>query len=219
MGTFDPNCRRCPRLTANLAKVRERHPDYHAAPVAGFGPNDARLLIVGLAPGMHGANRSGRPFTGDASGRLLFEVLFETGFANRPGGSDRDDGLVLRGCRITHAVKCLPPGNRPLAAEISNCRDYLEAEIDALWRPGVRKPRVLMALGRIAHEAIVSAVEPAAALRFGHGARYRLQHRLWLFDSYHPSRQNVNTHRLTRQMLSDVFESARQTLDGSESPA
>jgi uracil-DNA glycosylase family 4 len=164
---------------------------------------------------MHGANRSGRPFTGDASGRLLFEVLFETGFANRPGASDRDDGLVLQGCRITNAVKCLPPGNRPLAAEIRNCRSYLKAEIDALWRPRVRKPRVLMALGRIAHEAIVSAVEPVANLRFGHGARYRLQDRLWLLDSYHPSRQNVNTHRLTRQMLCDVFESARQTLDGS----
>jgi uracil-DNA glycosylase family 4 len=216
---FDPNCQRCPRLTANLARVRECHPDYHAAPVAGFGPNDARLLIVGLAPGMHGANRSGRPFTGDASGRLLFEVLFETGFANRPDASGCDDGLALWGCRITNAVKCLPPGNRPVAAEISNCRSYLEAEIAALWRPGVRKPRVLMALGRIAHEAIVAAVQPTVAFRFGHGARYRLQDRLWLLDSYHPSRQNVNTHRLTRQMLVEVFEIARQTLDGSEPPA
>lgn len=219
MGAFDPDCQRCPRLAANLAKVRERHPDYHAAPVAGFGPNDARLLIVGLAPGMHGANRSGRPFTGDASGKLLFEILFATGFANRPDSSGCDDGLVLQGCRITNAVKCLPPGNRPLAAEISNCREYLDAEINALWRPGVRKPRALMALGRIAHEAIVSVIQPAAALRFGHGAQHRLADRLWLLDSYHPSRQNVNTGRLTRQMLCDVFEMARQTLDGSEPPA
>jgi uracil-DNA glycosylase family 4 len=219
LGGFDPDCRRCPRLAANLAEVRERHPDYHAAPVACFGPNNARLLIVGLAPGMHGANRSGRPFTGDASGRLLFEVLFETGFANRPHSTGRGDGLVLQGCRLTNAVKCLPPGNRPLAAEISNCREYLDAEIGALWQPAVRKPRVLVALGRIAHDAIGSVIGRPTALRFEHGARYRLQDTLWLIDSYHPSRQNVNTGRLTRQMLCEVFEDARRTLDGFERPA
>ena len=219
LAAFDPSCQRCPRLAANLAEVRERHPDYHAAPVSCFGPNDARLLIVGLAPGMHGANRSGRPFTGDASGRLLFEVLFETGFANRPQSTGRGDGLRLLGCRLTNAVKCLPPGNRPLAMEIGNCREYLDGEISSLWRPTVRKARVLLALGRIAHDAIASVVRPATALRFGHGARHRLQDRLWLIDSYHPSRQNVNTGRLTRQMLSDVFEVARQTLDGSGPPA
>ena len=219
MGAFDPNCQRCPRLAANLAEVRERHPDYHAAPVPCFGPPDARLLIVGLAPGMHGANRSGRPFTGDASGRLLFEVLFETGFANRQQSCRRRDGLQLLGCRLTNAVKCLPPGNRPVAAEISNCREYLDAEISALWRPTVRKARVLLALGRIAHDAIVSVVRPATATPFGHGARYLVHDRLWLIDSYHPSRQNVNTGRLTRQMLFDVFAFARQTLDGSEPPA
>ncbi len=219
MGAFDPNCQRCPRLAANLAEVRERHPDYHAAPVPCFGSPDARLLIVGLAPGMHGANRSGRPFTGDASGRLLFEVLFETGFANRPQSCRRRDGLQLLGCRLTNAVKCLPPGNRPVATEIRNCREYLDAEIGALWRPTVRKARVLLALGRIAHDAIVSVVRPATATPFGHGARHLVHDRLWLIDSYHPSRQNVNTGRLTRQMLFDVFAFARQTLDGSEPPA
>ncbi|MEQ8663199.1 MAG: uracil-DNA glycosylase family protein, partial [Gammaproteobacteria bacterium] len=149
---YDPACRRCARLAAFLDTVRAAHPGYHAAPVAPFGSRDARLLVVGLAPGMHGANASGRPFTGDHDGILLYRTLHRFGFADRPESRHVDDGLRLPECRITNAVKCLPPQNMPQRAEIGNCREYLAAEL-ALLAPGA----VVVALGRIAHETLLRA--------------------------------------------------------------
>lgn len=212
---FDPVCERCPRLVAHLKEVRGQYPDYHAAPVPCFGPQSARLLIVGLAPGLHGANRSGRPFTGDASGELLFRVLFDTGFSTRASASESTaPPLRLRNCRVTNIVRCLPPGNRPDTSEISNCADYLAHELATLWQPSVRAPRVVVALGGIAHGALVSQRQLRPRPRFAHGEVHELDRRLWLIDSYHPSRLNVNTGRVTEQMLKDVFEHAREILDG-----
>jgi len=207
LSAFDPSCQRCPRLAANLAEVRERHPDYHAAPVPCFGSPDARLLIVGLAPGMHGANRSGRPFTGDASGRLLFEVLFETGFANRPRSCRRGDGLQLLGCRLTNAVKCLPPDNKPVGAEINTCNIFLANELDTM-----PKGSVVLALGGIAHRAIVKARGyRQVEFKFAHEALHDLGDLLML-DSYHCSRYNTNTRRLTTEMFASVFSKAKALL-------
>lgn len=217
--TFDPECRRCARLAAHLSEVRERHPDYYAKPVPAFGATGARLLVVGLAPGLHGANRTGRAFTGDASGVLLYRVLFETGFANRPIATAPGDGLVLRNCRITNAVKCLPPGNRPSVTEIANCGGYLRAELAAFWNTRMRAARVIVALGRIAHDAVTAQRGARPRPPFRHGVAHRLAPHLWLIASYHPSRQNVNTGRLTPAMLRAVFARARDLLDGPQTPA
>ncbi|MEZ5560507.1 MAG: uracil-DNA glycosylase [Pseudomonadales bacterium] len=203
-------CRKCPRLARYLDEVRCAHPEYHCAPVAAWGRADARLLIVGLAPGLHGANRTGRPFTGDASGTFLFRALARHGFAS---GADAAQASLL-GARITNAVKCVPPGNRPTAAELGNCRGYLSAELAQLWHPSVRRPRCVLALGHVAHRAVVAAlpdelwgthpVRPAPPV-FGHGAQHRLAPALWVVDTYHPSRQNTNTGRLTAAMLDRVL--------------
>jgi uracil-DNA glycosylase len=198
---FSLECRLCPRLAAHLAEVRTAYPDYHARPVAPFGAKRPRLLIVGLAPGMHGANRTGRPFTGDYAGLLLYETLHRHGYANQPNGAEPDDGLQLTGCRITNAVKCLPPQNKPNPDEIRQCNGYLKAEIQALPRPGV-----ILALGSIAHRAVLNALElRLASYPFGHGARHAVAADLVLFDSYHCSRYNTQTRRLTPQMFDDVF--------------
>ncbi len=205
---FDPACVACPRLARHLAQVRRRHPGYHARPVAPFGDRRARLLIVGLAPGMHGANRTGRPFTGDYAGILLYQTLHELGFANRPQSVSRGDRLRLRDCRITNAVKCLPPANRPMPAEVRTCNRFLAAELDAL-KPG----SVVLALGTIAHAAVLRARGlKAAAYAFGHGRRHRLPGSLTLLDSYHCSRYNTQTRRLTPPMFRSVVRSARRLL-------
>lgn len=156
---FDPSCRRCPRLAAFLDSVRAVHPDYYCKPVGPFGDPKARLLIVGLAPGKHGANRTGRPFTGDHAGILLYATLFKFGFATAPVSTAADDGLELMDARITNAVKCLPPDNKPLPPEIKTCNDYLQAEL--AQSPSVR---AILALGAIAHEAVLrSYVLPPAS--------------------------------------------------------
>lgn len=198
--SFDPHCRRCPRLVHHLERMRAAYPGYHCAPVATWGEPSARLLIVGLAPGLHGANRTGRPFTGDASGTTLIDSLCAMGFARR---SDR--GVVLQGCRITNAIRCLPPGNRPAMVEVRACNPYLVHDIDVLAPPGIRKPRVVVALGRIAFAAATRALSLDRPPRFSHGIAVEASPRRWLLASYHPSRLNVNTGRLTQRMLDDVF--------------
>lgn len=201
-------CVDCPRLAGFLADVRQRHPDYHGRPVAPFGDPEAKLLIVGLAPGMHGANRTGRPFTGDYAGILLYDTLHRFGFGSRPESVSRDDDLVLAGCRITNAVKCLPPENKPEPAEIKTCNRYLAAELAA--SPDVK---VILALGLVAHKAVLMALGlKQSALAFGHGARHELPGGRVLIDSYHCSRYNTQTRRLTEAGFHDVFRSIRAEL-------
>ena len=205
---FDPGCRRCPRLARFLDSVRKAHPGYHCRPVATFGRARHRLLVVGLAPGLHGANRTGRPFTGDHAGILLYRTLHAHGFASRPESVSADDGLRLVDCRITNAVKCLPPGNKPLPAEVRQCNRYLERELSAL-RPG----SVVVALGAIAHGAVLRASGlPPAAGRFAHGAEHGLPGPLLLLDSFHCSRLNTNTGRLTPAMFNRIFARARHLI-------
>jgi uracil-DNA glycosylase family 4 len=201
-------CASCPRLAGFLAEVRHQHPGYHARPVLPFGDPRARLLIVGLAPGMHGANRSGRPFTGDHAGILLYETLHAFGLASRPVSVARDDGLELIDCRVTNAVKCLPPQNKPEPAEIRTCNRHLAEEIAA--SPDVR---VILALGQIAHQAVLLALGmKQGACAFGHGARHALTEGRVLIDSYHCSRYNTQTRRLTTADFHDVFRNIRTEL-------
>jgi uracil-DNA glycosylase family 4 len=204
-------CTDCPRLAGFLADVRSRNPDYHARPVLPFGDPLARLLVVGLAPGMHGANRTGRPFTGDYAGILLYETLHAFGFGSQPVALAADDGLVLTDCRITNAVKCLPPENKPEPAEIRTCNHYLAAELKA--SPDVR---VILALGLVAHKAVLMALGlRQSALVFGHGARHILPEGRVLIDSYHCSRYNTQTRRLTSADFQDVFRKIRDELDAA----
>jgi uracil-DNA glycosylase family 4 len=208
--TFDIDCTRCPRLVDFLAQVRHDHPHYHARPVAPFGDARARLLVVGLAPGMHGANATGRPFTGDHAGILLYQTLFHFGFSSQPESVRSDDGLKLKDCRITNAVKCLPPANKPSPIEVRNCRDYLQADLRAMAPGGV-----LVALGRIAHEAVLRCLDiPLKQCAFAHGAMHALGvQNLTLLDSYHCSRYNTQTRRLTTPMFEAIFAQARALLD------
>ncbi|MDQ2070754.1 uracil-DNA glycosylase [Natronospira bacteriovora] len=197
---FRPDCRACPRLRRHLTAVRRDYPDYHAAPVAPFGPARSHLLIVGLAPGMHGANATGRPFTGDYAGILLYRTLHEFGLANQPVAESVDDGLRLKGCRITNAVKCLPPENKPTGDEVKRCAPYLRHEIENLPRPGV-----LLALGKIAHDSVLRILGcKLSAHPFGHAAEHALEDGLILVDSYHCSRYNTQTGRLTTDMFRQV---------------
>ncbi len=203
---FDAGCRKCPRLAEFREDSGRRYPGYHAAPVPAFGDADPRCLIVGLAPGMHGANRTGRPFTGDHAGIVLYAALHAIGAASRAESLSQDDGLQLEGVRITNAVKCLPPENKPTAAEARECNGFLRAELAAH-----RRLRVLVALGRIAHDAILDATGMArSALRFAHGAEHRLADGRWLVDSYHCSRYNTQTRRLTTEMFHAVLARAQQ---------
>lgn len=206
---FDADCRQCERLAGFLDKVSAQHPGYHARPVPPFGDSNARLLVVGLAPGMHGANATGRPFTGDYAGILLYRTLFEFGFANRAEAERVGDGLALYDCRITNAVKCLPPQNKPVGAEIANCNRYLAAEIQRMPKSGV-----IVALGAIAHNAVLKAcgLRPSNC-RFAHLAEHRLPDGRVLIDSYHCSRYNTQTRRLTETMFQAVFRRARGLLD------
>ena len=186
----------------------EKYPGYYCRPVPSFGDPDARLLIVGLAPGMHGANRSGRPFTGDYAGVLLYETLHRYGFSTAAVSESADDDLRLIDCRITNAVKCLPPENKPVGAEINECNAYLAAEL-----AGLPADSIVLALGGIAHRAVLKAlVQRQAAYRFGHAAEHRIDGVI-LLDSYHCSRYNTNTGRLTADMFRSVFARARQLLD------
>ena len=205
---YDAGCRRCPRLAGFLDAVKERHPTYACMPVAPFGPAKSRLVIVGLAPGMHGANRSGRPFTGDHAGILLYETLHRHGFASAPVSTAADDGLRLIDARITNAVKCLPPDNKPDAAEVRQCNGYLKAELS-----GLRAGDAVLALGSIAHQAILMALGLRRSERaFGHAAVHALPGGATLFDSYHCSRYNTQTRRLTPAMFDAVFAAVRAHL-------
>ena len=204
---FDRDCRACPRLAGFLDEVNARYPDYYCRPVPPFGDGSARLLIVGLAPGMHGANRTGRPFTGDHAGILLYETLHKFGFSSAAESRSADDGLELLDCRITNAVKCLPPENKPVGAEINTCNPYLANELQTL-APG----SVVLALGGIAHRAVVKARGlRQAEYKFAHAADHDLGV-CYLLDSYHCSRYNTNTGRLTPAMFDAVFERARELL-------
>ena len=215
MTEFDPACRRCPRLAAFLDEGRAAHPAYHCAPVAPFGDPRPRLLIVGLAPGFHGANATGRPFTGDYAGVLLYETLHRYGWASAPVSTARDDGLRLSGARITNAVKCVPPGNKPLPAEILACNGFLAAEL-----AGLATDTVILALGAIAHGAVLRAEGlRAIALKFAHGAEHVLPSGRWLVDSYHCSRYNTNTRRLTGEMFRDVVGRASELARGGATHA
>ena len=205
---FDRDCRACPRLATFLDDVNARYPDYYCRPVPPFGDAAARFLIVGLAPGMHGANRTGRPFTGDHAGILLYETLYKFGFSSHVESLAVDDSLELTDCRITNAVKCLPPDNKPVGAEINTCNAFLANELQGL--PG---GSVVLALGGIAHRAIVKAVGLRQAdYKFAHAAVHDLGE-FCVLDSYHCSRYNTNTRRLTTGMFEDVFAKAQVMLE------
>ncbi len=213
-------CRRCPRLVAyrrRIARDRRRAyagETYWGRPVPAFGDPRARLVIVGLAPGAHGSNRTGRMFTGDASGDWLYAALHRFGFANQPTATSRTDGLTLHDCWITAAARCAPPGNKPTARELATCRPYLAHELELL-----RRRRVVLALGRVGHDAFLEAsgwrarLPAASRPRFAHGAVTRLPDGTYLVASYHPSRQNTNTGKLTRSMWHAVFRRVRSLLD------
>ena len=204
-----PQCRLCPRLADYLRQARIAEPTWHNAPVPSFGSPDARLLIVGLAPGIKGANRTGRPFTGDYAGDLLYATLSEFGFSRGTFKARIDDGLELVDCMLTNAVRCVPPQNKPTPAEINTCRQFLAARIGAL-------PRVtaIVALGRVAHDSILTALNARKSqFAFKHGARHAVQPGIALFDSYHCSRYNTNTRVLTPEMFRAVFAGVRQHLD------
>lgn len=205
---FDVDCQRCPRLSRFLAEVREEYPDYYGRPVPPFGAKQPELLIVGLAPGMHGANATGRPFTGDYAGILLYETLHKFGFSNKPIAESINDGLKLKNCRITNAVKCLPPQNKPTTDEINTCNALLQDELQAL-----KKVRVILVLGLVAHKAALKACGvKIKEFPFGHGACKQLPNGRWLLSSYHCSKYNTSTKRLTESMFHDVFAKAQQLL-------
>jgi uracil-DNA glycosylase family 4 len=208
MNTPGRDCGGCPRLVELRQQVRREQPDWHNAPVASFGPLGAQLLIVGLAPGRGGANRTGRPFTGDYAGDLLYQTIDKFGFSEGSYGADRHDGLRLINCRITNAVRCLPPENKPVGAEIKACGGYLADEIGAM-----EDLRLLLALGVVAHGAILTALGlRKSAVKFAHGARHQLASGLVLADSYHCSRYNTNTRRLSVEMFETVFDGLAEYL-------
>ncbi len=211
---YNEHCRDCPRLADFLDKVKAKHPSYFCKPVPPFGSDTARLLVVGLAPGLHGANASGRPFTGDWCSDLLYGTLHRHGFAKQERSISRDDDQALIDCRLTNAVKCLPPDNKPTLLEIKTCLQYLENEIALL------QPKVIVALGAVAHDATLRALSRCQApgltprrFKFAHGAEHAIDG-VVLIDSYHPSRYNTNTGRLTPAMFDTIFAAARRHVDG-----
>ncbi len=205
---FDIECRRCPRLAGFLDEVKLKNPDYFCKPVPPFGDANARLLIVGLAPGMHGANRTGRPFTGDHAGILLYETLYKYGFATQSQSVSADDSLRLINCRISNAVKCLPPENKPLPVEIATCNQFLAAELQNLTTNSV-----ILALGNVAHLAVLKAFGlKIKDYKFGHAAQHALPKGQILVDSYHCSRYNTQTKRLTEAMFHNVFAQIQSLL-------
>ena len=202
------DCALCPRLAAFRTENRAAFPDKFNAPVPSFGPADARLLIVGLAPGLRGANFSGRPFTGDYAGDLLYATLLKFGFAKGTYRAVKDDGLELTGTRITNAVRCVPPENKPTTAEMNTCRPFLKEEIESM--PNLR---VIVSLGLISHNAVFKSLgQKISAFPFGHGVQHDMGGELSLIDSYHCSRYNTNTGRLTTEMFEDVFQRVMQIL-------
>ncbi len=207
---FDPDCRYCPRLAKFLDQCAVEFPQYHARPVPAFGSLRPALMVVGLAPGKHGANRSGRPFTGDHAGIMLYQTLHRHGFANKPQSEHPGDGLKLQRCRISNAVKCLPPDNKPTNDEINRCNSFLSYELESLPRGAV-----ILALGGIAHKAILKALDlrPAAHWPFGHGHEHELDKGRILLDSYHCSRYNTQTKRLTEAMFDAILARARILID------
>lgn len=214
------SCTRCPRLVAYREQIaREKRRayvdwDYWGKPVPGFGDPEARVMVLGLAPGAHGSNRTGRPFTGDASGNFMYPVLYETGFANQPTATDRNDGLALTNLYITAAARCAPPDNKPLPQELANCAPFLEREIE-----GLKRLKVIVALGKIGFDAYLNylkrrgLIKVRALYEFGHGAKYRLPDDKILLASYHPSNQNTQTGKLTRRMFVDIFKHAARLAD------
>jgi len=215
-------CTLCPRLVVyreEIGRVRRRAYmdwEYWAKPVPGFGDSNARVLIMGLAPGAHGSNRTGRPFTGDGSGYFMYPVLYETGFASQPLATDRNDGMKLTDLYITAPVRCAPPANKPMPEEIANCAHFLDAEIAVL-----KQIRVVVALGKIGFDAYLNHLRRAGTITsrapytFGHAAEYDMQNGVTLLGSYHPSLQNTNTGKLTKQMFKKIFERARRLAGGS----
>ncbi|MEW5830777.1 MAG: uracil-DNA glycosylase [Chloroflexota bacterium] len=204
-------CRKCPRLVewreavARAKRRAYRDWDYWGRPVPGFGDPAAQVLVVGLAPGAHGSNRTGRQFTGDASGDFLFPALYRAGFASQPESTSRDDGLTLTGLYVTASGRCAPPGNKPSAAELDNCQPFLERELDIL------RPKVIVALGRIAFDRVLCIYQtPGLRNKFAHGAVFKLDAGRWLLASYHPSRQNTQTGRLTVEMFDEIWQKARE---------
>lgn len=208
---FNAGCRRCPRLVNYRKQLKKQFPEYHCQPVPAFGAEQPALLIVGLAPGLHGANATGRPFTGDASGDLLFKTLFALDLCNLPVSSQIDDGMQLSRTRITNAVKCLPPENKPIGSEVAECGRYLHAELRSL-----RSGTVIVALGRVAHEAIIKACDlKQRDYNFAHAAQHPIQladKKFTLIDSYHCSRYNIQTKRLTPEMFLKLFQHAKTLL-------
>jgi uracil-DNA glycosylase len=203
----DHNCTLCPRLVAFREDLRAKEPDWHNAPVPSFGGLDARMLILGLAPGMKGANRTGRPFTGDYAGDTLYDTLLRFGFAEGAYQRAPDDGLTLHDCRIANAVRCLPPANKPTPLEARTCGPFLVSEVQAM--PNLQ---IILALGRIAHDAVLRLLgEKLAAHPFGHGAMHQIG-ALTIADSYHCSRYNTNTGRLTTEMFDAVFTEIRRRI-------
>lgn len=207
--TFNPDCQLCPRLANFLQEVKHEHPSYFCKPVPAFGDDDPGLLIVGLAPGKHGANQTGRPFTGDHAGILLYDTLYKTGFSNAPVSLHAKDDLRLINCRITNAVKCLPPDNKPSTNEIKQCNGYLSEEIKSLSGSAV-----ILALGKIAHDAVLRAFDlKLSSLKFAHGVHHELPDGRTLIDSYHCSRYNTQTRRLTEPMFHQLFQEIQQLVN------
>lgn len=202
------DCDLCPRLKDFRNDNATKNPDWFNAPVPSFGSVDAKLLIVGLAPGLKGANLTGRPFTGDYAGDLLYATLLESGFAKGTYAKVKSDGLELLDCRITNAVRCVPPQNKPTGPETRTCSPFLKSEID-----GMKNLRAVLALGGLAHGAVLGVLgERKAAYKFGHQASHQLDSGLTLFDSYHCSRYNTNTRKLTEQMFLNVFNDLKEFL-------
>lgn len=205
------SCCKCPRLVAwreEVARVKRKaykDKEYWGKPVPGFGDPNARVLVVGLAPGAHGSNRTGRQFTGDASGGFLFPALHRAGFANQAGAESRSDGLILKDMYITASGRCAPPDNKPNPEELNNCQPYLERELEIL------KPKVIVCLGKIAFDRILK-VFAFRGLKFAHGAVYELTTDCWLLASYHPSQQNTLTGKLTIEMFDQIWEKAKSLL-------
>jgi len=207
------SCRKCPRLVewreevAVVKRKAYKDEEYWGKPVPGFGDPQARVLVVGLAPGAHGSNRTGRQFTGDTSGGFLFPALYRAGFANQASAESRNDGLILKDMYITASGRCAPPKNKPTSEELNNCQPYLERELEIL------KPKVIVCLGKIGFDRIrkIFSVNGASA-KFGHGATYQLENGIWLLSSYHPSQQNTLTGKLTVEMLDDIWEKAKELL-------
>lgn len=216
-------CERCPRLRrhcCDIAATKRRaykEWNYWGLPVPSFGDPHARVLLLGLAPGAHGSNRTGRPFTGDGSGEFLYPILYETGFASLPHATSRDDGMRLYDAWITSVVRCAPPDNKPQPQEIANCAPYLDEEIAAL-----KKLRVVMCLGKVAFDGFVAhlrrtgQISHRGELKFAHGAEYLVPGNRWVVASYHPSLQNTNTGKLTKQMFLRIFQRARELAESSQ---